>query len=310
MAQTENQGLFQLYTTEFATNIELLLQQKTSKLRGKVMEKAHQGKMASPINQLGPVSLKAPAGRGAPMPTQSGDLFRRWVFPQDGELPQLIDTFDELKTIVDPKSVYAEGAAAAVNRAWDDSVISAFFGVANLGQDAGGLTTESFSTTNFQVSSTFGSSAATGLTIAKIIEAKRILEHFHNDLESDMACMVIGSQQHADLFNQVQVVDQLGYRGIDAQVTGGRVRSILGIDIVISERLSVASNVRNIPVFVKSGMHLGIWKDMTNIIDYRPDISGRPWQLLTQTSFGATRLQAGKVTSILCSDSTGTDINP
>ena len=310
MAQTENQGLYQLFTTEFATNIELLLQQKSSKLRGKVNEKAHVGKMASPINQLGAVSLKAPAGRFAPMPSQSGDLFRRWVFPQDGELPQLIDSFDELKTIVDPKSAYAESASAAVNRAWDDSVISAFFGTANLGQDAGGLTSETFSTTNFQVASTFGSGSASGLTIAKIIEAKRILEHYHNDLESDMACMVIGSQQHADLFNQVQIVDQLGYRGIDAQVTGGRVRSILGIDIVMSERLSVTSNVRNVPVFVKSGMHLGIWKDMSNVIDYRPDLSGRPWQLLTQTSFGATRLQAGKVVSILCSDSTGTDINP
>lgn len=310
MAQTENQGLFQLYTTEFATNIELLLQQKQSKLRGKVNERYHVGKMASPINQIGPVTLKAPAGRFAPMPSQSGDLFRRWVFPQDGELPQLIDSFDELKTIVDPKSAYAEGASAAVNRAWDDSIISAFFGTANLGQDAGGLTTETFSTTNFQVASTFGSSSATGLTVAKIIEAKRILEHYHNDLESDPACMVIGSQQHADLFNQVQIVDQLGYRGIDAMVSGGRVRSILGIDIVISERLSVTLNVRNVPVFVKSGMHLGMWKDMTNVIDYRPDLSGRPWQLLTQTSFGATRLQAGKVISILCSDTTGSDINP
>ncbi len=310
MAQTENQGLFQLYTTEFATEVEVLLQQMQSKLRGKVREKQHTGKMASPINQVGPVALKAPAGRFAPMPNQNPDLFRRWVFPQDGELPQLIDSFDELKTIVDPKNAYATGAAAAVGRAWDDSVISAFFGTATLGQDAGGLTTEAFSTTNFQVASTFGSSSASGLTIAKIIEAKRILEHYHNDLEMDAACMVIGSQQHADLYNQVQIVDQLGYRGIDAQVSGGRVRSVLGIEMVMSERLSVSSNVRNVPVFVKSGMHLGVWKDMTNVIDYRPDLSGRPWQLLTQTSFGATRLQAGKVVSILCSDTTGTDITP
>ncbi len=310
MAQTENQGLFQLFTTEFSTNIELLLQQKQSKLRGRVMEKAHVGKMASPVNQLGPVSLKAPAGRFAPMPNQAGDLFRRWVFPQDGELPQLIDPFDELKTVVSVDSAYTQGGAAAINRAWDDSVISAFFATANLGQDAGGLTTETFSTTNFQVASTFGSASASGLTIAKIIEAKRILEHFHNDLETDPACMPIGSQQHADLFNQVQIVDQLCYRGIDAQVSGGRVRSILGIDIVMTERLSVASNVRNVPLFVKSGMHLGMWMDMKTQIDYRPDLSGRPLQVLQQTSFGATRLQAGKVVSILCSDTTGTDINP
>jgi hypothetical protein len=175
MAQTESQGLYQFFTTQFSTNIELLLQQRGSKLRGKVREGAHVGKMASPINQVGAITAKAPAGRFAPMGRQDADLFRRWVFPQPFELPQLIDQFDELETIVDPKSAFAENAGYAMGRAWDDAIIAAFFATAQLGQDAGGLTSETFSTTNFQVASTFGSSAASGLTVAKIIEAKRIL---------------------------------------------------------------------------------------------------------------------------------------
>ncbi len=305
---TEGQGLFPLYTTQYSTNLEILLQQKTSRLRGRLREGFHQGKMASPINQVGPVVLKPPTGRYAPIGRQDSDFFRRWVFPQDGEIPQLIDSFDELKTIVDPRSAYAENAAAAVGRGWDDAIIAAFFGSAQIGVDAGGLTPETFSTSSFQVASTFGASAATGLTVAKIIEAKRILEHYHNDLEMDRPTMVIGSQQHSDLLNQVQVVST-EFRAAPI-LESGMVKQFLGFDIVMSERLSTASNVRNIPVFVKSGMYLGMWKDMTNRIDIRVDLSSLPYQLYTATSFGATRLQPGKVVSILCADTSAADINP
>ncbi len=308
MAQTEGLGLYALYTTQFTTNIELLLQQKGSMLRGRVREGFHTGKMASPVNQTGPLSLKSPSGRFSPLLVQEADFFRRWVFPQDGELPQLVDSFDQLRTIVDPKSPLVETAANAVGRAWDDAIIAAFTGTAQLGQDAAGLTSETFSTTNFQVLSTFGSSSASGLTVAKLIEARRILRHYHNDLETDRPCVVIGSQQESDLLNQVQVVStEFNDRPV---LVDGRIKQFLGFDIIYSERLSTAANVRTIPVFVNSGMYLGIWKDMTHRVDQRVDLSSIPYQIYTSTSYGATRLQAGKVVSILCSDTSSTDITP
>lgn len=304
-------GLIPLYTTQFSTNLELLLQQKGSMLRGRVREGQHTGKMASPINQIGALSLKAPAGRFAPLPQQQAAYDRRWVFPQEGELPQLVDTFDELQTIVDPKSGLVETAANAVGRAWDDCLILQATGTSQLGQDANSLTTEAFSTANFQIASTFGSGGtASGLTVAKIIEAKRILRHYHNDLEMDMPTMVIGSQQESDLFNQVQVVStEFNDKPV---LVDGHVRRFLGFDIVVSERLpqTTVGTVRGVLVFVKSGLYLGVWKDMTNNIDNRVDLSGRPWQILTQTMYGATRTQPGKVLQILCSDTSGADITP
>src|SRR5689334_10120729 len=122
----EGQGLYQLYTTQFSTQIELLLQQKRSLLRGKTKEGFHVGKMASPINQVGYLSAKSPAGRFAPLQPQNADFFRRWVFPQDVEIPQLVDNFDLLKTAVgDPKSELVETASAAIGRAYDDCLIAA-----------------------------------------------------------------------------------------------------------------------------------------------------------------------------------------
>ena len=301
-------GLIPLYTTQFSTNLELLLQQRSSKLRGRVREGAHIGKMASPVNQVGALSMKAPAGRFAPLPAQQAAYSRRWVFPQEGELPQLFDTFDELQTVVDPKSALAETASAAAGRAWDDCLILQATATANLGQDASALTTETFSTANFQIAATFGSGSASGLTVAKIIEAKRILRHYHNDLETDQATIVCGSQQESDLYNQVQVVStEFNDKPV---LVDGKVTRFLGFDIIMSERLSTASNVRNCPVWVKSGMYLGMWQDLTNRVSIRNDLSSEPYDLYTKTSFGASRLQPGKVLSILCSDTSGADITP
>jgi hypothetical protein len=293
----------------YSSNIELLLQQTTSRLRGKVTERGGLvGKMASIVTQYGSVTMKAPKGRGAPLDHVQPTSARPWIFPAPGEFSDLIDSFDELQTIVSPQSAYMQANAAATNRFFDDQIIASAFATRQLGTDIGSLTPEAFSTANFQIASTFGSSAASGLTVAKIIEARRILEHYHNDLTMDRPTLVIGSQQKSDLLNQVEVVSkEFSDRPV---LVNGDVPNFLGFDIVTSERLSTASSVRNVICFVKSGLTLGMWKDMENFIDQRIDLSGRPWQLTTRAMCGALRMQAGKVVSILCSDTSGSDITP
>jgi hypothetical protein len=301
-------NLPQLFTTQYTTNMEMLLQQQGSKLRGKTKEGFHVGKMASPINQIGAIAAAAPPGPYAPLVRTDASLDRRWVFPQDIEIQQLIDTFDQLRTIVDPKSFYVTNAAYAVGRAWDDAIIAATTGTAQLGVDAGGLVSETFNTTNFQIASTFGSSSASGLTVAKLIEVRRIFRHYHVDLETDPITLVCGSQQESDLLNQVQVVStEFSDRPV---LVDGRITRFLGFDIVFSERLSTASNVRTVLAFAKSGMYLGLWSDISNRVDIRVDLSSQPYQVYTKASYGATRLQPGKVISILCSDTSGSDITP
>lgn len=308
MATTDGNGLYPLYTVQFSTNLELLLQQQGSKLRGKVAEGTHVGKMASPVNYIGPVKMQAPQGRFAPKGRQDSDLSRRWVFPQDGEINQLIDSFDQLKTIVDPKSAYTTGAANATGRAWDDCLIAAAFATAYTGQDSNALSTEAFDTSIYRVADTFGSSASSGLTVAKMIETKRILRHWQNDLEMDPPTIVIGSQQESDLLNQVQVVST-EYNDKPVLVDGS-VKRFLGFDIVMSERLSYGSSIRNCIAFCKSGLYLGMWQDMKNSVSIRNDLSGEPYQLYTQASYGATRMQPGKVVQVRCADTTTADITP
>ena len=310
MATTAFQpGLVNLFTTQFSTNLELLLQQMGSLLRGKVREGFHVGKMASPINQIGAITSQAPAGRFAPLQRVDANLVRRWVFPQERELPQLVDQFDEYQTIVDPKSMYAQNTAMAFGRDWDDAIIAAFFGTAQTGQDAANLTGETASTSTYGVSDTFGSSASTGLTVAKIIEARRIMRHYHVDVDTDPLTLLIGSKQESDLLQQVQVVStEFADRPI---LTNGKLTQFLGFDIIVSERLSPGTaSLRQCYAWAKSGMYLGMWKDMEVQMDRRIDLSSQPWQIYAKHMYGATRTQLGKVIQILAADTTGADITP
>ena len=62
-----SENLPKLFTTQFSTVLEMKLQQRMSKLRGRCMEGFHVGKQASPIQYIGAVQMKAPAGRFAPI---------------------------------------------------------------------------------------------------------------------------------------------------------------------------------------------------------------------------------------------------
>jgi len=306
-----SENLSKLFTTQYSTILDLKLQQRTSKLRGRVMEGSHVGKYASPIQYAGAVQAKPVVGRFAPMARQDIDFTRRWVTPVDREIPQLIDTFDKLKTTIDPQSQEIAAAAAAVNREYDDRLIAAAFGSATLGVDGTAFTTETWASisSSWTVSSTFGSSAASGLTVAKMIEAKRIMRKAQVDMETETLTWVTNSQGESDLLNQVQVVStEFSDKPI---LQEGKVTRFLGWDIVYSERLPSASNVRsNIP-FAKSGLYLGMWMERQDDVRQRPDLAGLPWQLYTMFSCGAVRLEPGRLLECDCADtSAAADVTP
>jgi len=316
-----SENLPKLFTTQFSSLLKINLQQTESMLRGKVMEGSHTGKQASPVQYVGPVQARTPQGRFAPLVPVAEDFTRRWVVPVDKDVgPSMIDTFDKLKTAIDPTSEYAAVHAAAVAREWDDRVIASAFGPAllgdgNIGGTSGGVfTTETFNTgstvtgAGYQVPSTFGSTAACGLTVQKMIEAKRALRKLQVP-QSEPKTWVTNSQGESDLLNQVQVVStEFNDRPV---LTDGTVTRFLGFDMVYSERLSSDGSTRQNMAFVKSGLYLGIWMDMQANVSQRFDITGLPYQIYTMMSSGATRLEPGRLLQVMCADSSAAaDVTP
>jgi hypothetical protein len=287
------------FVSEFSTRVELLLQEKGSKLRQFVSTGTHTGKQASPVNQFGAISSSTPQGRFAPLVRTDAPASRRWVAPQDQDVMQMVDKFDLLRMIEDPKPAYAQNAALAIGRWFDDLIIDAALGTALIGETGTG--SEAFDTTNYSIAADFGAAAEVGLTVAKLIEAQRIFMNANVDIEMEMPTCVISPRQHANLLNQLEVTSR-DYQSRPV-LESGRVREFMGMNFVVSNRLDlVNTDDRACFAFVKSGLHLGVWKDMTTTIDERKELSSQPYQLYTCATAGATRLEQGKVIRILCDE--------
>jgi len=309
-----SENLIKLAVTQFSSLLNLKLQQEQSMLRGRVMEGAHIGKQASPIQYIGAIQMQAPAGRFAPLNRQDVDFTRRWVFPVDKEATQLIDTFDKLRLLSDPTSQYVSESSAAVAREWDDRIIAAAFGDAQIGTDAGSLSTETWASFSgaWEISDTFKSAASSGLTVAKMIEAKRIMRKAQVPVDREPMTWVTNSQGESDLLNQAQVMSS-DFSGDQAPTRNaeGKITRFMGFDILYSERLSSASSIRSNMAFVKSGLYLGIWKDVYNKISQADWLSSQPYQLYTSMTVGATRLEPGRLLKVKCADtSTAADVTP
>lgn len=300
-----------LAETRFSQALELALQQQKSKLRGTVREQAIMGaKLMSPIQQIEAVQMKAVSGRFSPKQIGNNSYTRRWVAPTDYTSDIYIDTFDLLKTQIDPKGETVESAAAACHRTMDDSIILNAFGTNQIGTDANSLSNETFDDSLYTVDEDFGGSGS-GLIIAKIIEGRRIMRHNHVDIEAEQVYLVIGSQQESDLLKQSQVVSSEFNRN-GGVVENGRVTRLYGCEIVVSERLALVESaaVRNCMMYVKSGLVLGMWQDIKTQIFQDFTREGNPWDISTVLSVGATRTRPGRVIKVQAVDSTGADITP
>lgn len=285
------------FVMQYSTNIQLLLQQKGSKLRNAVMTGSHVGKQASPVDQFGAVEAQKVISRFAPMGRVDAPTARRWVFPVDYDLPQLIDTFDKLKIITDPGSLYVQNAAFAMGRAMDREIIAAFLGAAKTGIEGG-------STTNFtsgnEVDVSVGGTNSR-LNVAKLRAVRELAMANHIDLQEDPLYCGLTAKDDSALLNEIEIISR-DFNGDDKPVLrDGRLERFLGINFIHCELLETAAagtNEVNIPVWTKSGMYLGMWEEITNSVSKRNDLQGEPFQVYTLGSFGATRLDEKKVFNI------------
>ena len=285
------------FVQQYTTNVQLLLQQKGSKLRDAVTVGSYTGKAAKAIEQVGSVDAQKRTVRHGDTPLISTPADARWVFPVDYEWADLIDDQDKLRMLIDPQSSYAINGAYALGRAMDDEIIASFFGTSKTGEN--GSTNTSFPAGQ-QVAATVGSTGATGMNISKLREAKRILMANEVDIDNDPLFCVISAQQHDDLLNEAQAIS-LDYNTRPVLVDG-KITSFMGFNFIHSERLDTdGSSYRRVAAFAKSGMHLGMWNDISTMISERAD-KGYATQVYVKGTFGATRTEEKKVVEIKCSE--------
>lgn len=282
---------------QFGTNIALLLQQKGSKLRHAMTEGRYVGKSAEVVSQVGSVEATEVTTRFAPMPRTDAGLDRRWVFPSIFDLNQQMDTFDEIKMIVDPKHAFVTSAVYALGRKIDAKIIAAFTGSAKTGE--AGATSTSFTSGN-EVDVAVGGSNSR-LNVEKLRAVRELAMSYDNDMDNDPMYCAITAKDDRALLNEIEITSA-DFNGGDRPVLkDGKIMSFLGINFIhceLLETLAAGTNEVNIPVWFKSGMHLGMWNEIETRISQRNDIQGEPWQAYCKGVFGATRTEENKVFNI------------
>ncbi len=272
------------FVQQYSANIQMLSQQMGSLLRDKVRVESIVGKNAF-FDQVGSVTAQLRTSRHADTPQSDTPHSRRRVSLADYEFADLIDQQDKVRLLIDPTSSYAQAAAMAMGRAMDDVIITAALGTAFTGETGTG--TETVQTGVVK--------GTTGLTVAKLISAKDLLDKADVD-PSIPRHIIVGPEQLGNLLGDSEVTSS-DFNTVKALVRG-ELDTYLGFKFTVSNRLPKTGNDRTCIAYAQDGLLLGIGKDISARIDERADKSYATQVYYCQT-IGATRMESAKVVPIV-----------
>lgn len=277
------------FVEQYSNNVDLLVQQKGSVLRNFVDMEKVTGKNAF-FEQIGVVEARERTTRHSDTPQLDVPHARRRVTLRDFDWADLIDDEDRVRTLIDPTGPYSKSASMAMGRSIDDIIIEGFTAPASTGVAGAG-------------SASLGSgnkvaAASAGLTLAKLISAKQVLDE--NEVEDDNRHIAIMAEQLADLLGSTTVTSS-DFASIKALVKG-EIHTYLGFDFHRTQRLindiSTDTN-RAIIAWHRSGLKLALGKDVTARIAERAD-KNHATQVFYSMTIGAVRMEEAKVVEVAC----------
>ena len=278
------------FVEQYSTNVQMLSQQMGSKLRAAVDVESIRGKQSF-FEQIGKTTAQLRTSRHGNTPQIDMPHSRRALTTATYEWADLIDDADKIRMLIDPTSSYAKAAAAAMGRAMDSVIITAALGTAKTGV-SGGTSTALPSTQKV-------AHGSAGLTVAKLLSAKKILDENDVDPSVKRYC-VVSPEQIEDLLNLTEVKSS-DFNTVKA-LAQGDINSFLGFEFITSNLLTAdATPSRQVIAFAADGIKLGIGKDVTAKISERDDKSYST-QVYYCMDLGATRMEEEKVVEIACNE--------
>lgn len=278
------------FVEQYSANVQMLSQQMGSKLRGAVDVESIKGKNAF-FEQIGKVTAQLRTSRHGTTPQIDTPHSRRRLNTATYEWADLIDDADKIRMLIDPTSSYAKAAAAAMGRAMDSVIISAALGSSDTGVSGG--------TSVALPSSQKIAHGSAGLTVAKLLSAKKILDENDVDPSIKRYC-VVSPEQIEDLLNLTEVKSS-DFNTVKA-LAQGDINSFLGFEFITSNLLTQdATPNRQVIAFAADGIKLGIGKDITAKISERDDKSYST-QVYYCMDLGATRMEEEKIVEIACQE--------
>lgn len=283
------------FVQQFEDTLMMLSQQMDERLRPRVDVDNNFVGEAKFYPQYGTDTFSEIMSRYADTPLSLANLFQRCVFPSYFVSATLEDPADALATLVDVKSGFYEAKMYAAARKFDALIITAATAVSTTGSPISGTTTTAMLAANI-LADTFGNGATpTGLTKAKMLRAKRILDAA--EVRPYDRTFVVQAGQLEDLLNSTEATSR-DFNTIEALVEGKLTRWC-GFDLVHSEQLTQSGSDTQCLAFQKKGIKLAVQKNPEGRIDPRID-KNYAWQVYVSLACGATRMEEVSVVQVNC----------
>ncbi len=293
------------FVDQVSANILLLSQQKPAKIRMACRAEPVTGDTMF-VERIGPKDAQPRGARHGATPISDADHTRRQLTIIDYVVPaDIIDKPDRLKMLIDPQSAYAQNQAFSLNRQIDDVIIAALGGNA-FGGHTGGTTIAYSAVGECRVIDSDGTVAAagsahsgateTGLTIAKLLTCKELLDNAEID-PARQRYFLTNPHNVNQLMNTTEV-KSVDYNTVKA-LAQGRVDTFMGFQFIWSTRLVVGADTAATRsfAFAQDAIVLGVQSEPQVSIDVRPDLLNST-QIFSTLGIGATRVEGPAVVSI------------
>lgn len=283
------------FVQQYAANVMMLAQQKGSKLRDAVRVENVTGKQSF-FDQIGATAARRRTSRHSDTPRMDTLHARRRCSLEDFDWADMIDQEDKVRMLIDPTSTYAKSAANAMGRAIDEVIVDAIRGTSYTGE-----------TGSTAVTLPVGQKiavAASGLTLPKLISAKKLMDAA--DVDNEGRYIAVTSEQLEDLLNNTTVTSA-DFNTVKALVQG-ELETFLGFNFIRVDGLRIdggkilpfiTGSDRAVVAWQKDQVVLGVGAQPQARITERAD-KNYATQVFYSMSVGATRMQEVGVVEVAC----------
>ncbi len=301
------------FVDQFKANIIMLSQQKPPRLRACCRMEDVTGDTMY-VERIGPKDAQLRGTRHGETPISDAAHTRRKLSMADYIVPaDLIDKPDKLKLLIDPQSAYTQNQHFSLNRATDDVIITSLGGAA-YGGHTGATTINNYDVGECRVVNSDGSivaagtatsnATATGITIAKILTCKQLLDDAEID-EERKRYFLLNPYNFNTLLNLTEVKSQDYNRGY--ALSTGKLEDFCGFTFIKSTRLAtgVDTAATKCYAFCQDAIVLAIAEEPSVSVSVRNDLCDSI-QVFSTLSIGATRVEGPAVVQIELSTSGST----
>ena len=279
------------HVRQFERGITHLAEQKESRMRMAVRMSRISGDR-SYIDQVGSVTASPLTSRHADTPLIDTPHSRRQITITPYKHADLVDKADQIRTLNDPTNAYVTAFGRAFGRAIDDVIIASAFASANTGVD--GSTAVAFPGGDFQLAA-----GGTGLTLAKIIAANKVLRENEND-RADGFFLAVSQEQIEDVLTD-PTITSADYNSVRLLMTG-EINQFMGFKWIESERLLLdGASARRCIAWARNSLALGLGEEPNGRISERDD-KNYSTQVFYSMDIGASRMDETGVVEVLCAE--------